>query len=289
MPIEQHPTFGAALRGAPGAGFAPAVPAHRAPPAKGHGKQIAIAVGAVVLLALVGVGVRYMKWKNAQDDKEDTKPAGKPLSRKEAKKRADAFEVTLATIKKIDPASAPSIESDGYTVKGVRPAFVDSDDSSEDNDDLVVHAEDLKQETLLAEVAYRASGTKGLWGCNAMISGFKKSKEDDRSEDFLKGCTKIKYLWVIRIRNVVKPTITDVKTEGNTRTHAFEKGSIDGDVVGFDLKSGQPIGGFRFAAVSSETPPDPSSRTSPQEVLDEDLRSRLTTALNEASSKAWKP
>src|SRR5262245_60129609 len=106
-PLEAHPGFGAALRAAAGP-VAGGVPAQR----KGKGMRVAlIVVGVVVLLGALGLGGLYLSQRGG--DEEEYKDG---IDKKEAEKRVKAFEKSYAVMKKIDPASVPAIETDGFTV-----------------------------------------------------------------------------------------------------------------------------------------------------------------------------
>jgi hypothetical protein len=102
----------------------------------------------------------------------------------------------------------------------------------------------------------------------------------------MKSCTKLKYLAVVRVREHVAPEVTSTAENetANTRTHIFEPGKMSGDVVMFSLESGKPMGGFSFAAESSEKP----DRTFDGKDLETDLMKQLVKALNEGDDRARK-
>jgi hypothetical protein len=279
-PLQAHPGFGAALRAAAGP-VASGAPAQR----KGKGMRVALIVGGVVvLLGALGLGGLYLSQRGS--DEEEYKDG---IDKKEAEKRVKAFEKSYAVMKKIDPASAPAIETDGFTVKGARPSFPEPSPSDR-TDSVTVHPEDLKDDSGYAgdAVRYRVKGLDHLSRCLLGVATFKKEKKKKRHhKELMQGCTDLKFLFVLRIREVQPAKVTGVSEEGNKRTHHFEKGKVSGDVIGFELASGKPIGGFRFVAESSEIPEN--QWNSPDKVLDDDLRASLLKTLQEASDKTPSP
>jgi hypothetical protein len=286
-PIEQHPVFGPAMQG--GAGPMPAQPAlaHSAPARKKSRSRVAIIVSAVIGTALlVTAGLFFLLRDSASEDD------GKGLDPKEATRRAAACKKSLAAIEKIDAAAVPPVETDGYLDKSVYVSFTFEQTYADDNRSVIlIHAEDLKEPGLYRDdLKPRVPGSSAVTGCALALKAYEESKKESKKkrqdEAFMKGCTKLKYLAVVRVREHVAPEVTSTTENetANTRTHIFEPGKITGDVVMFSLESGKPMGGFSFAAESSEKP----DRTFDGKDLETDLMKQLVKALNEGDDRARK-
>jgi hypothetical protein len=64
-------------------------------------------------------------------------------------------------------------------------------------------------------------------------------------------CEKARFLFVVRVAQRLDAKVTDI--EDDLGQKQFVEGSVQGDVVVYDLKDSKQIGGFRWAATSSDT------------------------------------
>jgi hypothetical protein len=267
MPIEQHPVFGAALRGGP----APHVYAPVAQPRKksSAGLVIGVVIGAVVLLGGGAFLVLNMPRKGTAAS----------LDPKEAQKRVKAFEATLPTLKKIGSLEFPIVE-DKYTEKVPTPNF--SGDSNEDQ--LIMYKTDFPEADLEdGKILFRASNAKAA-RCLKELEEWKKKKgsKETVTEYFLQGCTKLEYLFVIDVTSVKEPSVAG--KEGGVVN--FEEGRVEGNVFAFSLKSGKPLGGYKFAAKSSDRLEKVPGSDDADRVLRDDLMTQLQRELAAGHTRA---
>lgn len=208
---------------------------------------------ALVLLAILAAS--FVDCKRSNDDVIDATH----ITVAEGKARGLVAEPKLAAILKIQPASAPPTIADGIAYPGGKPpSFGDTKNSGDEGREyMIAFATDLTHPSTWSP-PHSIDGSGHLNMCWKGIEETKDAKAKRFSNTLLNGCTKLKYLYVIRLARDVPPRITGSTDEnsGNTRTvtESFTPGNVAGDVVAFEIDTGKHLGGFRFSASSSAKP-----------------------------------
>jgi hypothetical protein len=197
----------------------------------------------------------------------------------EANARAALAGPILAKIAKINVAAAPAVKAD-KRLPGRIPARVSNYDPRPDEESILVYPEDLASPSKLNEIPYEVPHSE-LARCTKNLADVKDPGDEvGFYKIVLQGCTKLKYLWVVRTTKIVKPVVgaETVDEQKRTRTTEFTPGSVAGEVIAFEIATGKLVGGVRFSARSSDKPEEGKGGTR-QSVLDEDLKNRVVEAV----------
>jgi hypothetical protein len=172
------------------------------------------------LVAAMGLVIALLACKSKKELGPDN------ISLEEGRKRAALAEPILAAIGKIDPAKIPAVTTE--TKLPAWPSNWVGGNAKEDEDAIGVYPEDLAKPSELNEVAYAAPHGE-LARCTQNVAAAKAGKDDHFYKTFLVGCTKLKYVLMVRPTKVVKPrwdtkTTTNETTKTRTEKTAFDKG-----------------------------------------------------------------
>jgi len=197
----------------------------------------------------------------------------------EGKRRAALFEVVLANIKKIDPSKAPPLTTD-TNIPGGRPPSLSGYTPDEDDESVLVYREDLADLSKVPDIPFSAPHGRQD-GCQFSLREVKTKKDAEYfTKETLRGCTKLRYLWVVRTTKVVKPKpgASAVDRSRKTETTSFGSGAVDGEVLGYEIATGKLVGGYRFSARNSSTP-EGANTGNPDAVLEKDLTKNVVAAI----------
>ena len=203
----------------------------------------------------------------------------------EGQKRAALFEAILANIKKIDPAKAPPVAVD-TKLPGFLTGRFSGSGSDENDETLFAYREDLLVPDLAnsPEIPF-AAPHGGLSGCAFGLKEVRRAKDAEFfTKETLRGCTKLKYLWVVRTTKVAKPKPGATAVANKTATTSFTAGAVDGEVLGYEIATGKLLGGYRFSARNSPTP-EGANTGNADDVLEKDLTKNVTAAIQAASRR----
>lgn len=234
-----------------------------------------------------------------------------------------AVEPQLAKLAAIRTAAkaAPRVTVDGVTINGPAPK-IGVFDVDEHANVAIEYLEDLEDPIALGNIPYRIAGSGSMNRCTALFANRRApynpilgTVPDEvpwySADSHLKHCEAVRYVFVIRSveyrgpsdtrdssgpcpkpssdepRDAGAPPPADAGTQAAKPCKVFDGGYLSAEVLVFDMKNSENLGGFRFVAENSPTV-DIGTSSDPSALLANDFATKIRFAFNAAAQK-WVP
>ncbi len=200
-----------------------------------------------------------------------------------AKHRA-GVEKNLTRIQALQPRVAAAEPITTAKVKAA-PVVLEGSGSTESNA-MFIYADDLPKPGQAQAVRLRTLNSVPLLQCGALLA--KQTYFNDSitrpmpsvAQSYLTACERLKYVLIIREVEFAPPQLS-------LETRKFSTGVYRGEVLAFDLSSGDLLGGFPFAAKNDEKVMLLDGDADHTRRLISNLDSTVFSALREATRRAF--